>query len=102
VLSCCVNGAILLFLWAQNYSVRDVKLNKFLRILRMFSVFSFPVHAALINPSFLLKSKISLVALLLDTRLSFFKLHDLVAYFQFALETVRFFAYPHILYIILS
>ncbi|MCA6080420.1 MAG: hypothetical protein LE169_06020 [Endomicrobium sp.] len=68
----------------------------FLRILRMFSVFSFPVHVYLTNPSFLSKSKLSLSLLAVDTCLSLFKLNQGVFFAHLILELVRFYAYPHI------
>ena len=68
-------NASLILLVMKDYSVRGVKLNKFFGILRMFSIFSFPVHAALTDLSFLLKSKISLASLAVDTWLS---LHEFI------------------------
>ena len=69
----------------------------FLKILRMVSVFSFPVHVALTNPSFLSKSKLSLTALAVDTYLSLFRLNQGVALAQIILEVFRYLMYPHVL-----
>jgi hypothetical protein len=67
-----------------------------LKILRMVSAFSFPVHVALTNLSFLSKSKISLVLLVGDTIVSLCKLNHGVVLAQIIFEFVRFIAYPHI------
>jgi hypothetical protein len=74
----------------------------FLRILRMVSVFSFPVHVYLTNPSLLSQSKLSLTALAVDTCLSLWWLitkNPLVIsrmwYAQYILEVFRAFTYPH-------
>ncbi|MCA6080325.1 MAG: hypothetical protein LE169_05510 [Endomicrobium sp.] len=76
----------------------------FLRILRMVSVFSFPVHVALTNPSFLSQSKLSLTALAADTCLSLFGLItknpsviSRICNIQVALEIFRLVTYPHVL-----
>ncbi|MCA6085574.1 hypothetical protein [Candidatus Endomicrobiellum agilis] len=75
----------------------------FLRILRMFSVFSFPVYVYLTNPSFLSKSKASLSLLAVDTCLSLLwfvtknpSVISCIWYAQFILEVFRVVAYPHI------
>jgi hypothetical protein len=68
----------------------------FFTIIRMCSVFSFPVHVYLTNPSFLSKSKVSLFLLAVDTCLSLCRLNRGVVLAQTIFETVRFVAYPHI------
>jgi hypothetical protein len=71
----------------------------------MVSVFSFPVHVYLTNPSFLSKSKLSLTALAADTCLSLYSLitknptlifNIEIGYIQFVLELIRAFAYPNV------
>jgi hypothetical protein len=86
VLSCFVNSILVLFT------------PKFpsLKILRMVSAFSFPVHVYLTNPSFLSKSKVSLFLLAGDTCLSLCRLNRGVVLAQIIFEAVRFVAYPHI------
>ncbi|MCA6085581.1 MAG: hypothetical protein LE179_05040 [Endomicrobium sp.] len=95
-LSYAVNTTLLV--WSAQF---NEELGKFLGILRMSSVFSFPVHVALTNHSLLLKSKISLAFLAADTLLSLInlkvaKVTALVLAVQFIFEFVRVIAYPHI------
>jgi hypothetical protein len=104
VLSFFVNAALISM--PCSYCVSN-----FLGILRMFSVFSFPVHAYLTNPSFLSKSKISLASLAADTWLSLCWLitknpsmrfyntdgTDGIAFkTQYILELAQLFTYPYI------
>ncbi|MCA6080166.1 MAG: hypothetical protein LE169_04675 [Endomicrobium sp.] len=101
VLSYAVNSMLTTPHFSVNCSVGGLNLSKFFR---MVSVFSFPVHAALTNLSFLSKPKISLAFLAVDTLLSLYRLitkntsiNDIFDKTQSVLEAVRFVAYPHIL-----
>jgi hypothetical protein len=90
-----------LFFFPTNYCSSCTIM--FFRILRMVSDFSFPVHVALTNPSFLSKSKLSLTALAADVCLS---LYGLIKSPLFVSNTIfnihcflglfRLLAYPHI------